>query len=230
MPKIELINYTQTPTDPGNGFTNIHFTLATGDICHLRSRCPEDAQLFLRTLAMLAQPVSGTYRFNGQKQNLQDYRATLDHKRKIGYVAPDMALISNLTIRQNLLLMRYYFENDLSIDLSNTAKALCRDFDLDGKIDKRPADLSSIEILEIIFIREVIKNPEIMLLHLPEDIIQHSHIHLLEKHFSEWIRIGRPVVFASYDQSIIRQFANRKLMLSGGALTDAATRCAGEGP
>jgi hypothetical protein len=70
--------------------------------------------------------VGGTYRFNGEMVNLKDYRQCLAVKRQIGYVAADAAMISNRTIRENLLLTRFYYENDLTIDIDQKTEALCK--------------------------------------------------------------------------------------------------------
>ena len=38
-----------------------------------------------------------------ERKDLKAYRDMLPCKQKIGYIAPDAALISNLTLRQNIL-------------------------------------------------------------------------------------------------------------------------------
>ncbi len=209
MPIIELVNYTLAQSEPDCGMHHVNFALAEGDICRLESPHTETTHLMLKALATLTPPRSGIYRFKDRAYDVHDYRATLACKRRIGYVASDAALISNLTIRQNLLLTRYYFENDLSIDLSDAERSLCRQFGLDEKLNLRPAALRGIEKAETVFIREVLKAPEVMLLHMPEDLIQHRHFHLLENQFRTWRDDGQSVVFASNNPNLVEHYANR---------------------
>ena len=83
------------------------FTLSGTDSCCVRSDSSDDARLFLRALATLVYPVQGTYRYKGSVLDFSDYRRLLPLKRKVGYIASDTAMLSNRTIRENLLLRRY---------------------------------------------------------------------------------------------------------------------------
>jgi ABC-type molybdate transport system ATPase subunit len=48
-------------------------------------------------------PGAGNLSIQGKTKRPERYRDMLPCKRKIGYIAPDAALISNLTLRQNIL-------------------------------------------------------------------------------------------------------------------------------
>ena len=167
MHVIELTDYTLSPVVEGNGLQGIFFNLSEGDVCAIEADEEDDAAVFLRALGTLTLPVKGTYRFRGENQDLFDYRHLLPIKKKIGYVAQDSAMISNRTVRENLLLMRNYFENSLFIDLDESTAQLCRKFDLEDKLDMRPGALNPLDLQIAITIRELSKSPEVLLVDRP---------------------------------------------------------------
>jgi ABC-type lipoprotein export system ATPase subunit len=219
MAIIEMSDYTLAPQGSGHGINGFYFALFPGDVCAVDAKIPDDATMFLRSLATLIRPVKGTYRYDGKRMNLASYKDTLDCKPKIGYIAPDAALISNLTIRQNILIQRYYHENDLTIDLDDRLQTLCDVLGICSKLDMRPADLNTMESQMAIVIREISKKPQVLLLDRPEDFIGHAKFDILVEIFNDWITKKKPVVFLSYDRRLIRRFANRKVLITNGALT-----------
>lgn len=216
---IELSDYTLAPTGTGDGIKGFYFALSPGDVCAIEAQNPDDGHQFLRALATLAYPVKGTFRYKSRRLNLKNYKETLGCKKKIGYIAPDAALISNLTVRQNILIHRYYYENDLSIDLDDKLSAMCDTFGVCQKLDRRPADLNSMERQMAVVIREISKGPDVLLLDRPEDFIGHAKFDMLVQLFNDWINQRKPVVFVSFDRRLIRRFATRKILINNGSLT-----------
>jgi ABC-type lipoprotein export system ATPase subunit len=216
---IEMSDYTLAPAGSGYGIKGFYFALSEGDVCAIEAQNPDDAHLFLRAVATLAYPLKGTFRFKGRRLNLKNYKELLGCKKKVGYIAPDAALISNLTVRQNILIHRYYFENDLTIDLDDKLNSMCDTFGVCQKLDRRPADLNSMELQMAIVIREISKGPEVLLLDRPEDFIGHAKSDMLVQLFNDWIGQRKPVVFVSFDRRLIRRFATRKILIVNGTLT-----------
>lgn len=227
-PIIEMADYTLAPQGSGSGINGFYFALSDGNVCAVESQYPDDANLFLRAIATLAQPVKGIYRFKGERINLKSYEDMLRCKPKIGYIAPDTALISNLTVRQNILLQRYYFENDLNIDLDDHIKSVCETFGIIGKLDMRPAELNNMETQIAIVIREISKKPLVLLIDRPEDFIGHAKFDDLAQIFNDWISNHKPVVFISYDRRLTRRFANRKVLITNGVLNTVDLAQTGE--
>lgn len=220
---IEMSDYTLPPAGSGDGIRNFNFALSHGEVCAVEAPNPDDGHQFLRAVATLAYPLNGTYRFMDNELNLKDYRELLACKKKIGYIASDAALISNLTVRQNMLIHRYYFDNDLTIGLDDQVSHMCDALGVCQKLDRRPADLNSMERQLAIVIREISKNPDVMLLERPEDFVGHSRFDMLVQLFKDWIDQSKPVVFVSSDRRLIRRFANRRILVVNGALASTDT-------
>lgn len=219
MKLIELSDYTLSPIGQGNGLNRFYFDLSKGDACSIQADLPDDAHLLLKAIAMLEHPTEGAYRFMGEKINFSDHRNLLPYKKKIGYVAADASMISNMSIRENLLLMRYYFEDSLSIDIDDNVKNLCTVFDIYDKLDMRPGELRPTELRSAIVIRELAKSPDMLLFERPEDFIRHEKFDLFVKLLKEMLLSGLPVVFISYHTNFIKEFSNRHILISGGNLT-----------
>jgi ABC-type ATPase involved in cell division len=211
MRLIELSDYTLPPTGTGSGIKKFYFTLSKGDVCYIHADFPDDAHLFLRAVAMLVHSESGTYRFAGEKIDFSDHTNLLSYKKKIGYVTNDASMISNMSVRENLLLMRYYFENSLSLDIDDNVKNLCTVFDIYDKLDIRPGDLRPIELIT--------KSPDILLLERPEDFVGKTKFNFLIELLKKMSLSGLPVIFISYDTDFVKEFFNRQILISGGNLT-----------
>ena len=216
---LELSDYTLSPLGSGSGLSGVYFALSKGDVCTIDTTSPDDAHLFLRALALLTYPVKGSYKFKDAEKDFSNNDEILRCKRKIGYIAPDAALISHLTIRQNLLLSRYYFENNLNLRLGDQLRCLCTDFGIREKLDNRPVSLNSMEVQAAVVIREICKKPEIMILERPEIFFGHARFDLLVRLFIDWMKESLPVVFLSFDRRLIRRYANRKILITNGSLT-----------
>lgn len=219
MPIIELTDYTLEPEGAGNGLAGFSFSLFSGDGYSIETDSIDDAALFLKALVTLATPRKGTYCFNDMKIDLSDYRNSLPCKQRMGYIASDAALISNRTVRENLLFMRHFHENSLSLPLDDHALELCRQFDIFDKLDRRPGELHPQDIKNTITIRELSKYPDVLVLERPEDFIDHTKFSLFMEIVTAMTRQNLPLVFYSSDMDFIKSFSNKKLKISKGRLT-----------
>jgi len=216
---IELSDYSLPATGSGSGLKNIYFAVSGGDVCFIQSDSINDAHIFLKALATLVRPENGTYRYMGETIDFSDYRKLLPFKKRIGYIGQDAAMISNRTVRENLLLLRYYFENSLSLELDENVVQLCNLFNLQNKLDIRPGELRPVELRTAIAIRELTKSLDILLLERPEDYFDHTRLDLFNEILKDNIEQGHAVVFSSNDQSFIEAFSNRQVRIADGTLT-----------
>ncbi|MEA3280100.1 MAG: hypothetical protein U9Q38_05825 [Thermodesulfobacteriota bacterium] len=220
---IELSDYTLCPIGTGNGINGFYFSLSEGDICSIDADSPDDANLLLKAIATLAHPVQGTYMFMGKKLDFSNYRNLLPCKKQIGYMTSDTALISNLSLRENFLLMRHYFEDSLSLDIDEKTAILCRKLNIYDKLDLRPGELRPIELRTAIAIRELSKSPAMLLIERPEDFIMFSQFDMFMEILKDSLLPGLPLVFISYDKNFINEFSNRNILISEGTLTTVVT-------
>ena len=215
---INLVDYTIDSQEEDCSFNKLNFALSRGDAFAIIADSPDCAHMFLKVLAMLMKPVSGEFYFKDKKVDFSDYRNLLPCKKKIGYIASDSAMISNITVRENLLYTRYYFENSLSLSLDKTATKLCKNFGIYDKLDIRPGRLRSVDLRIAIAIRELVKSPDLLLLERPEDFIGRTNFDLFTEVLKDMVLTKLPIVFISYDKDFIEEFSNKKIFLKNGNL------------
>jgi ABC-type lipoprotein export system ATPase subunit len=174
-------------------------------------------------LATLERPVKGRFRFNGNDVDLTDYRRCLAVKRRIGYLAPECAMISNRTVRENLLLSRFYHENDLTIDLDETTALLCDGAGLSDNLERRPSELNDSDLMKTIAIREVSKRPLLMLIDRPENFIQITPDDPIFNHLKNMVQTKTAVIFFSNNEKM-RALGRRQLTLQDGTIRIGAFR------
>jgi ABC-type lipoprotein export system ATPase subunit len=218
---IELSSYSLVVEGFGKSLKDIYFALATGDACAIKAAKADDAHIFLKALATLISPQSGTYRYMGEIMDFSDYRHLLPFKKKIGYVGQDSAMLSNKTVRENLLLMRSYFENSLALDIDEKVLKLCEIFNIQDKLDIRPGELRPVDLRIAIAIRELTKSFDVLLLERPEDYFGYNSFGLFSEILKDTLEHGHGVVFFSNNQKFVEAFANREVLIADGTLAKA---------
>ena len=215
----ELTDYAIASSNGNRNLNLFHFTISRGDVCSVQTDFLDDASLFLRALATLTVPSKGSYRFQGKRLDFSDYRKLLPVKRQIGYIAPETAMLSNRTIRQNFLLMRSYFEDSLSLTLDDEVFRLCQLFNLVDKLDLRPAQLDPIDLRAAIMIRELTKSPSLLVLERPEFFVGQSSLNMFMDMLQSLFAAHIPVVFLSEDTALNRRFATREITIRDKHIT-----------
>lgn len=216
---VDLEAYSLWTDAENSGISAVDLTVKAGEIWQIDTRNPAEARLLLRAVATLESPLAGTYRFRGQLLEFDDYRKLLPVKRRIAYISSDATLISNRTLRENLLLGRFYHENSLEIRLDERIRALIDTFDLDDKLELRAAQLSHLDHRIAICIREIAKEPELLLLYRPEEMIDHQRFDPFVNHLEEAAATDTLAgLVLSYDEDFIERFTNRRLTINAGRL------------
>ncbi len=215
----KLTSYTLAPIGTGNGLNRFNLTLSAGDVCSIHSDSPDDARLLLKALSTLVYPEEGVYHFHDSILDFSDYKKLLFFKRRIGYIAIDSALLSNRTIRQNLLYMWYYSENSLKLSLDDKTEKLCEDFGISDKLDIHAARVGRVDLRVAAMIRELSKFPEILLIERPEDLVGQIRRDLFLEILRDMIALKVPVVYWSYNDDLISKTSNKRIYIENGDLT-----------
>lgn len=179
---------------------------------------PDDAHLFMRALATLEKPTGGDYYFQGERLDYSNYLNLLPYKRKIGYISPDSVLISNRTLRENLVMSRIYFENRADLELDGKTTELCRFFKIEDKLDMRPAHLDREDVRLAFIVRELTKGPEVILLERPRDHLGYIRFGMFLEAIRPFVEAQVPFIVLTSDEKFLRDFSNREVTIRGGTV------------
>jgi len=164
---VRLSDYTIEAPGNEDGLRNFNLVFSKGDAFSIVTDSSDDAHHLLRGVAALDAPKSGRFLYKGEEIDFSDYRNLLHYKRNVGYVASDAIFLANRSIHDNLMLMRHYFEDSTRIEMCTEAVELCRVFDLEKRLNLKPHQLDPEEHRLFVIVRELSKNPEILLLEKP---------------------------------------------------------------
>jgi ABC-type methionine transport system ATPase subunit len=217
---IELENCVLAASGRGMLIRCASFALTAGDVCVVASDSENDALSFIRSLATLSAPVSGIYRYRGEAVDFSDYRRLLPIKRRIGYIAADAALISNRTLRENLLLSRHYFENSLDVSIDARSESLCRRFAILAQLERRPSEVMPSDVHLTVAVRELSKAPEVLLLDRPEDVVGPARLEVLLSALEALVKGPTAVVMRCSQAWFVEAIGNRVIRIDGGSVID----------
>jgi len=220
MKLVELTEYSFDSRRTGRPFQPFNFSITPGDAVSISTDSAGDALTFLKTLATLIRPLQGEYRYKENILDFSNYKNLLDAKRNIGFITSHAAMISNLTVRENLLLMNAYFTNSFSRQLDQRTQELCRLFSLEDKLELRPADLTDHDYRFVVTVRELIKTPEMLLMEYPEKYIGIANLEMFNTILIDMLGGNMCIVFLSEYRHFIETFSKRKLVISRGTLTE----------
>jgi len=219
MALLELSAYALAPTGNGKGIGAFDFTLAEGDVWLVKADLADDANLFLRALATLVRPERGRYIFKGEILDFADYRNLLSIKRRIAYIPYYSSLISNRTLFDNLQLMDAYFGGFLSRTLPEKAMNLCRLFRLEDKLDLRPAHVDPESLRLAVIVRELCKEPAVILVEGPKHFLSHEKFSLFSELLQGMSASGVPLVISSPDENAAMPSGRKEAWITNGILT-----------
>lgn len=218
MDTVELKSYSLAPIGKGLGLRPFDFRLSPGDVCSVICDLADDAHLFGRAVATLENPTGGEYRFKGEKVDFSSYLNLLPYKRKICFISPDSVLIGNRTLRENLLMSRIYFENNAHVELDDKMQQLCRLFQIEAKLDARPASLDKEDVRLAVIVRELSKDPELIILERPRDHLGYNRFGTFLDLLKTFHASRIPMVLVSSDEVLSREFSNREFIIKDGAV------------
>ena len=216
---IRLSDYSLEPLGDGNGLKNVNLALSNGEALSIGTDSPDDARLLLRGVATLVAPKRGQFFYKGKELDLSDYRSLLAYKKNVGYITSDATLISNRSMHDNLMLMRYYFEDSTSIQMPEEVVELCRVFKLAKRLDLKPHQLDPEENRLFVIVRELSKNPEILLVERPRDFLRTKSFEALKGVLRTIVRKNLALVFFSTDEVFIKEFSRRPIFIDKGRVT-----------
>jgi ABC-type polar amino acid transport system ATPase subunit len=147
--------------------TDLDFGLEAGQGGLVVASSAPLARDLMRTWATLRPPAGGELKLFGQGVLWSAPDRLLDLKRRIGWVHRRSSLVSNMTILDNVILGMIYHRNIRRKVAEEEVKDLLDRFGLYHHRNRRPAELSFHRQRMAVHVRELAKNPKLILLEDP---------------------------------------------------------------
>ncbi len=216
MPLLELQDCSYAPLAQGPGLTGVSFSLSPGDFVLVESD-EAGARLFLRALATLEKPLSGTFAYQGRPLSFARHRDLLPYKSKVGYIAPDAALFGNRSLGENLVFAAHWYgapPGDPEEDVLSLAGFL----GIRDQLSLRPSAAPHEAARLAVAAREITKGPEILLVDRPgQDLSRPARERLLSA-LGDKLAAGTALVIHLLDLDFDPGPAPRRVTIENGRL------------
>ncbi len=222
---VSLSGYSLEGRGHGFGLINSNLVLSSGEAFSIHTDSLDDARLLLRGIATLEYPTEGVFFYKGKELDFADYEALLSYKKNVGYIAADSPLISNRSAYDNLMFMRYYFENSTAIQMSEEVMDLCRLFELDEKLHLRPSQLDPEANRLFVIIRELSRAPKILLIERPTDFLRATHLEVLRSVLGNMPSEDFVLIFLAAGEAFEKEFCHKQILIDRGNITTSVLHC-----
>jgi predicted ABC-type transport system involved in lysophospholipase L1 biosynthesis ATPase subunit len=223
-------------------FAGVTFHLERGQRVALLADPHRHGTILLKICASLISPSSGEIAWFGRGHEGMKGRERYELRRRIGLVYRESSLISNMAIVDNVTLGIQYHENLTRDAAYAQVSDLLGRFGLSKRRFHRPADLTPEERRLALYVRELVKKPEIFLLESPSLDLGEGSQSLLMKVLEEAASgSGCAILVGNVEPETARRWGDRVLILQAGRClsleagefdplryTDSARKRAGE--
>ncbi|MBI4776640.1 MAG: hypothetical protein HY788_21095 [Deltaproteobacteria bacterium] len=179
----------------------------------------------LRLFALIAPPASGDVYVRGLKVDFGRVRNLLALRKSVAYIPHTSALISNLTLRDNVTLFDRYHNNRKPDEAVHRAMPLLERFDLVPYLDYRPAEVEAQHRRKTVIVREFLKDCFLVVFEKLRRDLSVQDLKDLCDFLIEKKRDGTLTFLISEDdESLVRSICERRIEVSEGRiLKDIAT-------
>lgn len=166
----------------------------------------------------LLMPTSGTVTVDGQDPYaLSPERRARFRGAAIGFVFQQFHLVPYLSVEQNILVPAIAVPADHARDRAHT---LMEHFQLTGRADHVPAELSTGERQRVALARALLNCPRVLLADEPTGNLDGENAGLVLGHLAEFAQRGGTVLLVTHDPRAA-QYAHRTVALRAGRLAAA---------
>jgi len=212
----------------GELLSDMSLTITPGAFYFLTGPSGAGKTTFLKMCYAALKPTSGALKLFGQEVRTMERNDIALVRRRIGVVHQDCQFIDHLSVADNIALPLSVSGQDNWDDTTNL-KELLAWVGLSHRANALPPELSGGERQRAALARAIIMSPDIVLADEPTGNVDWEMSERLLRLLLELNRMGKTVVIASHDLSLIRsaksqvqarvlRIANKRLQLAGANL------------
>ena len=143
-----------------------------------------------------------------------------ERAKKIGFVFQQFYLVPYLNVLENVLIPTIGSRNGTS-SAEKRAKGLIARFNLAGRMDHKPGELSTGERQRVALARALINSPRVLFADEPTGNLDDDNAEAVLKFISEFASEGGSVLLVTHDKRI-SSHSHRSYQMKSGKLTDSS--------
>jgi ABC-type lipoprotein export system ATPase subunit len=202
-------------------FENINFQFDSKKLVTISGHSGSGKSLLLSIMGGLKLPTRGDVFVEGVSVYNSNFYKMQELKKRSGICFQVPALISNLTIKMNLMLaLDINFPEMSLMKKSSLVSSSLAMFELKNRLEERPATLSLGQQYLIAFIRATISNPDILFWDEPFVNIDEFYHDKINEVLNGLRNRGCLIVFFTNRAQIIKEYGEIKLIIKKGMLVD----------
>lgn len=216
--KFENISFGFEGSDPI--LKNADFDFPQNEICWIQSDEGEGKSTLLQLIAALQMPQIGEYLINSTNIRDLTFEEFLPYRLKIGYSFDYGGLISNLSLRDNLLLpLRYHKLLKPEVAVKRVDELIER-FDFAKAAKERPAHVTGRLRKLTCLLRSIIHYPDLLIMDDPSIGLSREVVDQFAQVILELRESGHlnHIMAVSYDETFMKKLNPKILHLDGGQL------------
>ena len=211
--EIELVNISHC-FDKRLMIEDVNVTVPSGQTLVVSGDAGCGKSLLFSIISGVLAPDSGEVLFDGQSIVAMDRQQNLAFRRQLGVVFQVNALVSNLSLRENLMLpLNLYFPDKDVMAKQQQVETICKEFGLGAFVDARTDELSSGMAALAALARALMLEPQCLIWDAPLNEIDLKWGEYVFRRLKHMKRAGMTMVLFTNKKILIEQFADLHLAL-----------------
>lgn len=195
-------------------FKNLNFKIFSKEIIVIIGRAGCGATSLLKIISGLLFPQTGEVLIDGENLLKFTKKQILEYHKTCGFVFQNSALISNMTIFDNLALFFYYHKNYTQKKVKDLVEKISEKFHLSEKLNKRPNELSISERRLATIARALIHDPDLIFFDEPSANLDEIVTENIKNVMLELKEQEKTIILSTHNLNFALSFADKLAILN----------------
>lgn len=202
------------------GIANVTIEINKGEFSVIMGNSGSGKSTLLYLLSGLDHPSRGQIFLNNTPiHKLGEKAMALFRRNHIGFVFQDHNLISELSLKENILIVGYLSKQDRKVVQARTS-LLMKELELEGLADRLPSQVSGGERQRCAIARALVNNPKILMADEPTGSLNSSASKKVLSCFKKVHNEGQTILMVTHDPKSAC-YGDRVLFIQDGQLVDS---------
>ncbi|RKN82880.1 ABC transporter ATP-binding protein [Ulvibacterium marinum] len=202
------------------GIANVTIEINKGEFSVIMGNSGSGKSTLLYLLSGLDHPSQGQIFLNNTPiHKLGEKAMALFRRNHIGFVFQDHNLISELSLKENILIVGYLSKRDRKVVQARTS-LLMKELELEGLADRLPSQVSGGERQRCAIARALVNNPKILMADEPTGSLNSSASKKVLSCFKKVHNEGQTILMVTHDPKSAC-YGDRVLFIQDGQLVDS---------